>query len=55
MAAVNPQVPDKAKEAKAQAAAATNVPQLREAVATLVEAVDALQDRIKKLETKVGR
>jgi hypothetical protein len=55
MADVKPQIPNKAKEAKAAAQAATSVPQLREAVVDNSEAIEQLQALVAKLQKKVGR
>lgn len=55
MAEITPELPDKAKEAKSHAAAATNVPALRDAVVELVDALEEAVARIAKLEKKIGR
>ncbi len=46
MASVRPEVPDKTAQSAAQAAAAVNVPQLRDAVVLLTEAVQRLEQEI---------
>jgi len=55
MATVKIQNEDKIKAVKAQAAAAKNVPQMREAIATLIQANEELVKRIEKLEKRIGR
>lgn len=55
MAAVTPEVPDKVNEAKAKAAVANSVPQLKVAVEELADAVNEVKARLDKLEKKMGR
>ena len=52
MATIKPQQPDKAKDAKADALAAQSVPELRDAVAELAEATEALEVQIAKLQAR---
>ncbi len=49
MATPTPQIPDKAAEAKAGASTATSVPELRDQVVTLAEAVERLETLVAKL------
>ena len=55
MANVRAQRENKVKNAKAEAAAANSVPQLRLAVEKLAEANEEMQLRLDKLEKKIGR
>lgn len=55
MATVTPEIPDKVNEAKAKAAAANSIPQLKLAVEELADAVTEVKIRLDKLEKKVGR
>ncbi len=50
MGVPKPQEPDKAEDAKAAAAASNSVPELRDAVVTLTEALQSAEARIAKLE-----
>ena len=52
MAAVTPQIPDKAKEARNAAAAANAVPELKAAVVTLTDALDEIKARVARLESR---
>lgn len=49
MAAVKPQIPNKAKAAKTAAAAANSIPALRAAVVELCDAVEQLQAQVAQL------
>jgi hypothetical protein len=55
MAAVKPQTPDLAKNAKAAAAASNSVPELRSAVETLSDAVEELQQQVAELQRRSGK
>lgn len=50
MAAVELQIPDKTSEAKAAAATANSVPELRAQVVKLCEAVERLEAKVARLE-----
>ncbi len=50
-----PQRENKMKDARAQVIAANTIPQLRLAVRKLIAANEEMQDRLDKLELKVGR
>ena len=52
MATPRAQIPDKASEVKAAAAAANSVPELRDQVVKLAEEVQRLQAKIAKLERR---
>ncbi len=55
MASVRSQRPDSLEESKALTAAAVNVPQLRDAVAKLVEAVERLEMEVARLREEARR
>ncbi len=55
MASVRSQRPDDIADAKALAAAAVNVPQLRQAVEDLTDAVARLQEEIDRLKQEARR
>jgi len=55
MATVKIQNADKTDAVNAQAAAATNAPQMRVAIATSIQANEELVKRIEKLEKRIGR
>ena len=55
MASVRSQRPDDIADAKALAASAVNVPQLRQAVEDLTDAVARLQDEIDRLKQEARR